>query len=252
MLKALEELAMNFDQKQQEAESKSKENETLTAELDKKLSNLKVIEDELDTLKEVAQNQRRRLLDMMITLLKDLGEIGLMIGGNMASSEFKKPSIDNLENAEEDFTMARLYVSKIKGEIKVLTQKCALLDEQKLDADKLFESKVKRFRFAFEFLNLNNWSISFCYLVWLGKTAWHFLSIYISLSSSVKGIFLQNLVQVDLHLFGRLTQASIDLGRIIRRNQDKVWRQGFVFCDVIGVNKIVHFHEGRGVTFHPK
>ena len=147
---------MNFDQKQQEAESKSKENETLTAELDKKLSNLKVIEDELDTLKEVAQNQRRRLLDMMITLLKDLGEIGLMIGGNMASSEFKKPSIDNLENAEEDFTMARLYVSKIKGEIKVLTQKCALLDEQKLDADKLFESKVKRFRFAFEFLNLNN------------------------------------------------------------------------------------------------
>jgi hypothetical protein len=89
VLKALEELAMNFDQKQQEAEIKSKENETLTLELDKKLSSLKVIEDELDNLKEVAQNQRKRLLDMMVTLLKDLGEIGNIIGGNMNNSEFK-------------------------------------------------------------------------------------------------------------------------------------------------------------------
>lgn len=53
VLKALEELAMNFDQKQQEAETKSKENESLTIELDKKLSNLQSIQEELETLKEV-------------------------------------------------------------------------------------------------------------------------------------------------------------------------------------------------------
>lgn len=142
VLKALEELAMNFDQKQQEAETKSKENETLTIELDKKLNNLKSIEDELETLKEVAQNQRKRILDMMITLLKDLGEIGNIVGGNMAN-EFKKPSMDNFENAEEDFTMARLYVSKLKGEIKILTQKCTMLDEQKSDSEKTYEIKVR-------------------------------------------------------------------------------------------------------------
>ena len=142
VLKALEELAMNFDQKQQEAETKSKENETLTQELDKKLTNLKTIEDELDTLKEVAHNQRRRILDMMITLLKDLGEIGNIVGGSM-TNEFKKPSMDTFENAEEDFTMARLYVSKLKGEIKILTQKCSILDEQKCDSEKTFELKNK-------------------------------------------------------------------------------------------------------------
>ncbi len=142
VLKALEELAINFDQKQQEAETKSKENETLTIELDKKLTNLKSIEDELETLKEVAQNQRKRILDMMITLLKDLGEIGNIVGGNM-TNEFKKPSMDTFENAEEDFTMARLYVSKLKGEIKILTQKCSILDEQKLDSEKTFELKNK-------------------------------------------------------------------------------------------------------------
>ena len=143
VLKALEELAINFDQKQQEAETKSKENETLTQELDKKLTNLKSIEDELETLKEVAHNQRKRILDMMITLLKDLAEIGHIVGGNM-TNEFKKPSMmDSFENAEEDFTMARLYVSKLKGEVKILTQKCAILDEQKSDAEKVFEMKHK-------------------------------------------------------------------------------------------------------------
>ena len=121
VLKSLEELAMNFDQKQQEAESRSKENETLSQELDKKAANLKHTIDELELLKDSMNNQRKRILDMMITLLKDLGEIGVIIGGSVAS-DFKKPSLDNLDNAEEDFTMARLYVSKLKGEIKLLTQ----------------------------------------------------------------------------------------------------------------------------------
>lgn len=39
--------------------------------------------------------------------------------------------------------MARLYVSKLKGEIKLLTQKCVQLDEQKSDSDKTYEQKVK-------------------------------------------------------------------------------------------------------------
>jgi kinesin family protein 5 len=142
VLRALEELAMNFDQKQQEAENKSKENVTLTQELDKKLTNLKSIEDELETLKEVAQTQRKRILDMMITLLKDLGEIGVIVGGTL-TNEFKKPSMDNFETAEEDFTMARLYVSKLKGEIKILTQRCSFLEEQKCDSEKTYEIKVK-------------------------------------------------------------------------------------------------------------
>jgi hypothetical protein len=51
--------------------------------------------------------------------LKDLGEIGVIIGGSVAS-DFKKPSLENLDNAEEYFTMARLNVSKMKGEIKLL------------------------------------------------------------------------------------------------------------------------------------
>jgi kinesin family member 5 len=145
VLKALEELAVNFDQKQQEAETKTKENDSLTLELDKKLATLNEIKDELDNLREGSQSQRKRILDMMITLLKDLNEIGSLVNGNgsMQNNEFKKTSLmENLDNAEEDFTMARLYVSKLKGEIKLLVQKCSVLDEQKVDQEKSYETKA--------------------------------------------------------------------------------------------------------------
>lgn len=80
---------------------------------------------------------------MMVTLLKDLGEIGSIVGGNMISNDFKKPSLENMESVEDDFTMARLYVSKLKTEVKALTQKCTLLDEQKLDTVRTFEQKER-------------------------------------------------------------------------------------------------------------
>lgn len=139
VLKALEELAMNFDQKQQEAEIKGKENENLSYELDKRLNNLKSIEEELETLKEVASSQRKRMLDIMMLLVKDLFEIGNIIG--IDSNSIQNVQHFNIENIEEDFTMSRLFVSKLKGEIKLLVNKCNHLDEQKNDSEKLFEQK---------------------------------------------------------------------------------------------------------------
>jgi len=142
VLKALEELAMNFDQKQQEADMKTKENETLSQELEKKGAHLKSTQDEVENMKDNILTQRKRNFDIMITLIKDLGDIGNILGGQIAS-EFKKPSTDNIDNIEEDFTMARLFVSKLKGEIKALSHKCASLDEQRSETEKTFEQKCK-------------------------------------------------------------------------------------------------------------
>lgn len=139
VLKALEELAMNFDQKQQEAESKGKENENLNNELERRLSNLKSVEEELETIKEVASSHRKRILDMMVLLLKDLMDIGTIIGTDLNNTQSVQQF--NNENIEEDFTMTRLFVSKLKGDVRVLVNKCCQLDEQKTDSEKLFEQK---------------------------------------------------------------------------------------------------------------
>ena len=113
VLQALEELAVNYDQKTQEVETKSKENETLAQELDSKLvssrkrnSNnyfietfvffsfvqlsLNGIREELEALREGSQTQRKRFLDMILVLLRDVGDIGSIMGGQMNEQKVRE------------------------------------------------------------------------------------------------------------------------------------------------------------------
>ncbi|XP_067931316.1 kinesin heavy chain-like [Watersipora subatra] len=118
VLTALEELAMNYDQKSQEAETRSKEVETLSEELQQKMSTLNTSESELQTLRESNLHQKKRNLEMMISLIRDLGEIGVVL--EKADAGLVKPVLGNTETIEEDFTVARLYISKLKSEVKSL------------------------------------------------------------------------------------------------------------------------------------
>ncbi|CAF3811678.1 unnamed protein product, partial [Adineta steineri] len=134
VLQALEELAVNYDQKTQEVETKSKENETLTQELDAKLASLNGIREELEGLREASQTHRKRFLDMILVLLRDVGDIGGIMGGQM--NEQKKPTIENLDQAEEEFTLARLYMSKLKTEARTLSGRLSELELDKVDHQK--------------------------------------------------------------------------------------------------------------------
>ena len=73
VLQALEELAVNYDQKSQEAETKSREYNTVTEELSQKQSQLNSIQSELQSIKESATHQRKRINEMLRSLLTDLG-----------------------------------------------------------------------------------------------------------------------------------------------------------------------------------
>ncbi|CAF4223425.1 unnamed protein product, partial [Rotaria magnacalcarata] len=134
VLQALEELAVNYDQKTQEVETKSKENETLTQELETKLASLNGIREELESLREATQTQRKRFLDMILVLLRDVGDIGSIMGGQM--HEQKKPTIENLDQAEEEFTLARLYLSKLKTEARSISGRLSELELEKVDHQK--------------------------------------------------------------------------------------------------------------------
>ncbi|XP_063233147.1 kinesin heavy chain isoform X1 [Bacillus rossius redtenbacheri] len=132
VLQALEELAVNYDQKSQEVETKNKEFESLTEELMQKQSALNTTSSELQQLKDMSSHQKKRITEMLTNLLKDLGEMGVAIGGD---GELKI-NADNNGKLEEEFTVARLYISKMKSEVKNLVQRCQGLESHQVDSNK--------------------------------------------------------------------------------------------------------------------
>jgi len=131
VLQALEELAVNYDQKSQEAETKSREYNTVSDELSQQQSKLNSASSELGSIKECQANQRKRTSEMLRSLLTDLGEVGSVIAKNQ---DLKKPEPNNEGKVEEEFTVARLFVSKMKSEAKNLVSKASALEQQQVES----------------------------------------------------------------------------------------------------------------------
>ncbi|XP_034176187.1 kinesin heavy chain isoform X2 [Osmia lignaria lignaria] len=132
VLQALEELAVNYDQKSQEVEMKNKELESLTEELLSKQAALNSTTSELQQLRDTSAHQRKRIAEMLANFLKDLGEIGVAIGGD----ENLKVAQESNGKLEEEFTVARLFISKMKSEVKNLVQRCQGLESFQVDCNK--------------------------------------------------------------------------------------------------------------------
>uniref|UniRef100_A0A8C4YJY8 Kinesin family member 5A n=1 Tax=Gopherus evgoodei TaxID=1825980 RepID=A0A8C4YJY8_9SAUR len=119
VLQALEELALNYDQKVQEAEEKGQQNQLLVDELSQKVSTLLALETELQRLQEFGAHQRKRVAEVLNGLMKDLSEFSVIVG----NGEIKLP-VEISGAIEEEFTVARLYISKIKAELEALQVEC--------------------------------------------------------------------------------------------------------------------------------
>merc|ERR1719336_942798 len=140
VLQALEELAVNYDQKSQEAETKSREYNTISDEMSQQQSKLNAAQSELGSIKEAQANQRKRTSEMLRSLLTDLGEVGSVIAKNQ---DLKKPEPNNEGKVEEEFTVARLFVSKMKSEAKNLVSRAASLEQQQSEFQKKIDVNDK-------------------------------------------------------------------------------------------------------------
>lgn len=144
VLQALEELAVNYDQKSQEAETKSREYNTACEELSQKQSQLNSMQSELQSIKESSTHQKKRINEMLRSLLTDLGEVGTVVSKN----ELKKPESPAAGGSadakvEEEFTVARLYVSKMKSEVKNLVSKASMLENSQTEGLAKIEAMEK-------------------------------------------------------------------------------------------------------------
>ncbi|KAM3963524.1 kinesin heavy chain [Aphomia sociella] len=136
VLQALEELAVNYDQKSQEVDSKSRECDQLSEELQTKQSALTTATAELQQLRDMSAHQRKRIAELLTNLLRDLAEIGAAVGGS--ELDFKL-NVDTVGKLEEEFTVARLHISKMKSEVKNIVQRCHSLESANIDANQKIE-----------------------------------------------------------------------------------------------------------------
>ncbi|KAG2468487.1 KIF5A protein, partial [Polypterus senegalus] len=134
VLQALEELAVNYDQKSLEVEEKNLQNKLLADELAQRMANLIALEAELHRMQELSSHQRKRIAEVLNALMKDLSEFSSIVG----NGEIKLP-VEISGAIEEEFTVARLYISKIKSEVKSMVKRCRQLENLQVECHRKME-----------------------------------------------------------------------------------------------------------------
>uniref|UniRef100_A0A8C5GCQ7 Kinesin-like protein n=1 Tax=Gouania willdenowi TaxID=441366 RepID=A0A8C5GCQ7_GOUWI len=131
VLQALEELAINYDHKSQEVEEKGLQNQLLANQLAQKMVRLSWRN---FRLRQTPHQQRKRIADVLNGLMRDLSEFSTIVG----NGEIKLP-VEISGAIEEEFTVARLYISKIKSEVKSMVKRCRQLENMQLECHRKME-----------------------------------------------------------------------------------------------------------------
>ena len=97
---------MNYDQKSQEAETKTREFNTVSDELSQKQSQLNTIQSDLQAIRESSSHQKKRVNEMLRSLLTDLGKDGEKKGSLYSFVGYYLAKLQNLVS-----TFCQLYQS---------------------------------------------------------------------------------------------------------------------------------------------
>uniref|UniRef100_W5M029 Kinesin-like protein n=1 Tax=Lepisosteus oculatus TaxID=7918 RepID=W5M029_LEPOC len=96
------------------------------------------VQRELHQLQELSNHQKKRAAEILNLLMKDLNEIGAIIGTNDVKGMTEVNGV-----IEEEFTMARLAISKMKSEVKSLVNRCKQLETSQADTSRKMQVNEK-------------------------------------------------------------------------------------------------------------
>lgn len=127
VLQAIEKLKVDYGRKSLEVEAKNQV--------------IKILMDELTQLKATSNHHHHKLSDLLASLFRVLNEMGTAFGAEMSKSSLLL-SDSHSTNSYEKLTMARIFVSKMKVEVRSLVGRCETQDDLRLRITQ-HESKMK-------------------------------------------------------------------------------------------------------------
>ena len=136
IMQALEDMAQSYDTKEAELAETSSKAGQIGQELQATKNNLQKLQAEMANKDAIVEQERSNNANTLNYIISDINEMGML--NNEAA-----------ENENDEFTQARLMVSKIKAEVKSLKDKCIDLELKKDDAataaksTEMAESKLK-------------------------------------------------------------------------------------------------------------
>ncbi|KAK7938969.1 hypothetical protein WMY93_002295 [Mugilogobius chulae] len=128
VLQALEELALNYDQKSTESQNRVRELDQVHLELQQKSTQLEAVQKELTSVQDLSSHQKKRSNEVLNLLLRDLTELGSVL-----TCSGPGPSSSLGSGLEEDFTAARLFISKMRSELKSALNRTKTLEQNLQD-----------------------------------------------------------------------------------------------------------------------
>ncbi|CAM9541384.1 unnamed protein product [Lampetra fluviatilis] len=124
VLRSMDELAAAYDAKSAELDQRGRESQTLHAELQRNTDSLALAEGEILSQQELVSQERRRMADSTLELLRELSEITSSAGGK------ESPWVSAVGfGGEEELCLAHLGATRVKSEVKALARHCLQLGE---------------------------------------------------------------------------------------------------------------------------